>query len=59
MTVKEYVEANGYKVSELTKEELAAARREVRVINSGGVVLDGVFSGFTIDARLAKERRGN
>lgn len=44
MTLKEYVKQNGYKVSDLTEDELARAEEELEIINSGGVVIDGVFS---------------
>ena len=44
MTLKEYVKQNGYKVSDLTDEELKQAQDELEIINNGGEVLDGVFS---------------
>lgn len=44
MTLNEYVKQNGYKVSDLTEEELERAKEELEVINAGGVVIDGVFS---------------
>lgn len=44
MTIKQYVESNGYKVSDLTPDELKQAEEELKIINDGGVVLDGVFS---------------
>lgn len=52
-TVEEYVRANGYEVSDLTKEELKEAEREMEMINRGEEFLDGIFSGYTIAARKA------
>ncbi len=55
-SVEEYVQANGYEVSDLTKEELKAAKSEMDMANRGEEVLDGIFSGFTIEARKSSRR---
>ena len=44
MDLKEYVKKNGYKVTDLTDEELKQAQEELEVINNGGEILDGVFA---------------
>lgn len=49
--VEEYVRAYGYEVSDLTKEELKAAKQEMEAINRGESILDGIFSDYTILAR--------
>lgn len=57
-TLKDYVEANGYKVEDLTKEELKAAEKERQILNNGGQIIDGVFSGFVIALRKSKKEAG-
>lgn len=49
-SIEEYVQANGYQVSDLTPEELKTAQKEMEDINNGIEVLDGLFS-----APLAKD----
>ena len=44
MSVKEYVEANGYKVSDLTDKELSEVKEELAAVESGEVILEGFFS---------------
>lgn len=53
--VEEYVRANGYEVSDLTKEELREAKKEMEMVNRGEDFVDGVFSGFTIAMRKASK----
>jgi hypothetical protein len=54
-TVEEYVRAHGYEVSDLTKEELKEAEKEMEMVNRGEEFLDGIFSDYTIAARKALE----
>ena len=42
--VEAYVKANGYKMKDLTPEELEAATGEMEALNAGLDILDGVFS---------------
>ena len=49
--VEEYVRANGYELSDLTREEIKEAQKEMETINAGGMILDGVFSSLVIAAR--------
>lgn len=44
MTLKEYIESNGYKVEDLTEKELVEVRAELTAIESGQMVEDGFFS---------------
>jgi hypothetical protein len=44
MTIKEYVEAYGYKVSDLTEKELEEVKKEMEMKERGIEVLDGFFS---------------
>ena len=44
MTTKEYIEAHGYKVSELSEKEIKEIEKEVESVNAGYEVLDGFFS---------------
>lgn len=44
MTIKEYVGQYGYKVSDLTNEELEKVKEELEFVNDGGLVLDSVLS---------------
>ena len=44
MTVKEYIEANGYEVSDLTKKDLKEVEKEVEALNRGEEIMDGFFS---------------
>ena len=53
--VEEYVRANGYEVSDLTKEELREAEKEMEMVNRGEDFVDGIFSGFTIAMRKASK----
>ena len=57
MTLKEYVEQNGYEVSDLTKEELKEVEKELEVVNRGGMILDGFFSDYTLLSRKIKGAR--
>lgn len=43
MTIQEYVEAHGYKVSDLTKKELKEVEKELLDVENGFEVLDGFF----------------
>ena len=53
--VEEYVRANGYEVSDLTKEELREAEKEMEMVKRGEDFVDGIFSGFTIAMRKASK----
>lgn len=44
MTVKDYIEAHGYQVSDLTEKELKEVEREVEEVNKGYEPLDGFFT---------------
>ena len=44
MTLQEYVENNGYKVSDLTQGELKEVAQELKDIEGGMVIMDGFFS---------------
>ena len=44
MTVQEYVEAHGYKVSDLTKKELKEVEAEIEMEEKGILISDGFFS---------------
>lgn len=44
MTTKEYIEAHGYKVSDLTEKEIKEIEKEVESINAGYEVIDGFFT---------------
>lgn len=43
-SVEAYVKDNGYKMKDLTPEEIKEATEEMEAINNGLAVLDGVFS---------------
>ena len=43
MTEKEYIESFGWEPENLSKDELKAVRKELRDINNGRVVTDGVL----------------
>ena len=53
--VEEYVRANGYEVSDLTKEELREAEKEMEMVNRGEDFVDGIFSG-SIDIPLGNTK---
>ena len=44
MTLKEYIESNGYKVEDLTEKELALVEDELNAIENGIEITDGFFS---------------
>ena len=44
MTLEEYVEAYGYKVSDLTENEVKEVKREMTMKENGFEILDGFFS---------------
>lgn len=44
MTLKEYVEAYGYKVSDLTAKEVEEVEKEMEMKSRGIDVVDGFFS---------------
>lgn len=43
-SVEAYVKDNGYKMKDLTPDEIKEATEEMEAINNGLAVLDGVFS---------------
>ena len=57
-TIEEFVRANGYEVSDLTKEELRDAKKEMEAANRGEMILDSVFDGYTIEARKKMKEGG-
>lgn len=44
MTEKEYIESFGFDPEDLTADELEEVREELRDIESGAIVLDGVLA---------------
>ena len=44
MTVEEYIESFGFKPEDLTPEEMKEVKEEVKAINAGETILDGVLS---------------
>lgn len=53
--INAYVKANGFKVSDLTEEELAEAKEELVAINNGETILDGVFSNPDLEYRKMRK----
>ena len=43
-SVEAYVKDNGYKMKDLTSNEVKEATEEMEAINEGNEILDGVFS---------------
>ena len=46
MTLEEYIERNGYEVSDFTEDELKEIGEELEMVNRGEEFLDGFFSCF-------------
>lgn len=44
MTIEEYVESFGFTMNECTPGEIQEAKKELRGINRGMIILDGVLS---------------
>ena len=44
MTLEEYVASFGWKIEDCTPEELKEAKEELKIINQGKVILDGVLA---------------
>ena len=58
MDLKEYVKSKGYKVTDLTDEQLREAQAECDVINAGGEIMDSVFDDpELIYKKMRKEAR--
>ena len=58
MTLNEYVKKHGFKVTDLTDDELRQAQEELDVINGGGRLIDSVFdSPELIYRKMRKESK--
>ena len=44
MTLEEYVDSFGWKIEDCTPEELEEAEEELKKINQGDMILDGVLA---------------
>ena len=44
MSEKEYIESFGRTPEELTEDELKAVRQEIRAIEKGKIILDGILA---------------
>ena len=55
MDEKEYIESFGFHPQDLTEDELTQVRQELKEIESGKIILDGVLA-FKIISPLRNER---
>ena len=55
MSEKEYIESFGFHPQDLTEDELTQVRQELKEIESGKIILDGVLA-FKIISTMRYER---